>query len=100
MRIEETPVQGVRLVLPDRFEDERGYFARTWGQDVFAEQGLAAAMVQRNLSFNRSTGTLRGMHFQRAPFGEVKVISCVIGAIYDVAIDIRPESTTFGRWYG
>ena len=100
MRIQETPVQGVKVVLPDLFEDERGYFARTWGKDVFADQGLVAAMVQRNLSFNAATGTLRGMHFQRAPFGEVKVVSCMIGAIYDVALDIRPDSPTFGRWYG
>ena len=100
MKIQETTVQGVRLVLPDRFDDERGYFARTWGQDEFEAHGLPARMVQRNLSYNRSSLTLRGMHFQRAPYGETKVVSCVVGAVYDVAIDLRPDSPTFGRWYG
>ena len=100
MQINETAVQGVKLVLADRFDDERGFFARTWGHDVFAAHGLSAPMVQRNLSYNKATGTLRGMHFQRAPFAETKVVSCVVGAVYDVALDIRPDSPTYGRWFG
>jgi dTDP-4-dehydrorhamnose 3,5-epimerase len=100
MRFQETNVEGVRLITPDQFDDERGYFARTWAQDEFETKGLETRMVQRNVSYNRAPGTLRGMHFQREPYPEVKIVSCMIGAIYDVAIDIRPESRTFGQWYG
>jgi dTDP-4-dehydrorhamnose 3,5-epimerase len=100
MRFQETTLQGVWLVTPDRFDDERGFFARTWGLDEFESNGLDARVVQRNISYNRSLGTLRGMHFQQPPYAEVKIISCLIGAIYDVAMDIRPESPTFGQWFG
>jgi dTDP-4-dehydrorhamnose 3,5-epimerase len=95
------------LELPGAFtidleprQDERGFFARAFCQHEFAAQGLKTEMVQANLSQNVSRGTLRGMHFQRAPFAEVKVVRCVHGAIYDVIIDIRPESPTFRKWVG
>ena len=94
MRFEPTSVDGVWLITPDRFDDERGYFARTWGLDEFEANGLHPHMVQRNISYNRDRGTLRGMHFQRPPYPEVKVISCLIGSVFDVAIDTRPESPT------
>jgi dTDP-4-dehydrorhamnose 3,5-epimerase len=100
MRFEQTSVDGVWLVTPDRFDDERGFLARTWGLDEFEAHGLHGQIVQRNVSYNRAAATLRGMHFQRAPFAEVKLVSCLVGAIYDVAVDIRPESPTFGRWFG
>src|SRR5581483_11300783 len=100
MRFQETPVQGAWLILPDRFDDERGYFARTWGQDEFEAYGLETPMLQRNVSYNRAVGTLRGMHFQNPPYPEVKLVSCLVGSIYDVAMDIRPESPTYGRWFG
>jgi dTDP-4-dehydrorhamnose 3,5-epimerase len=100
MRFQETTLQGVLLISPDHFEDERGFLERTWGQDVFEERGLHTRMVQRNVSYNRAVGTLRGMHFQREPYPEVKLISCMAGAVYDVAIDIRPDSATYGKWFG
>jgi dTDP-4-dehydrorhamnose 3,5-epimerase len=100
MRFQETSIRGVTLITPDRFDDERGFFARTWGQDEFEAHGLDAQIVQRNLSFNRSAGTLRGMHFQLAPYSEIKLVSCLIGAVYDVAVDIRRDSPTFGKWFG
>jgi dTDP-4-dehydrorhamnose 3,5-epimerase len=100
MRFQDTNVEGVLLIAPDHFEDERGYFQRTWALDEFTDRGLEPRMVQRNVSYNRASGTLRGMHFQREPYSEVKLISCSIGAIYDVAIDIRPDSPTFGQWFG
>lgn len=95
-----TNVEGVTLITPDHFEDERGFFERTWALDEFTAHGMDTPMVQRNLSYNRTPGTLRGMHFQRAPHSEVKLVSCPIGAVYDVAVDIRPDSPTFGNWYG
>jgi dTDP-4-dehydrorhamnose 3,5-epimerase len=100
MRFEEATVQGVWLITPDRFDDERGFFARTWGLDEFEANGLDARMVQRNVSYNRALGTLRGMHYQKPPYPEDKLVTCLVGSVYDVAMDIRPESPTFGRWFG
>jgi dTDP-4-dehydrorhamnose 3,5-epimerase len=100
MIFECTDIEGVVLVKPDRFPDERGYFARTWGEDVFAAHGLSTRVAQRNLSYNTEAGTLRGMHYQRPPHSEIKLVSCLVGSIFDVAIDLRPESPTFCRWVG
>ncbi len=100
MRFEETPVAGVLLITPDRFDDERGFLARTWGLDEFEAHGLGTPVVQRNVSYNRARGTLRGMHFQHAPYREVKVVSCLVGAVFDVAVDLRAESPTYGQWFG
>jgi dTDP-4-dehydrorhamnose 3,5-epimerase len=100
MRYENTHINGVVLITPEQIADERGFFARTWGQDDFEAHGLNTRVVQRNLSYNRVVGTLRGMHFQHAPHAENKLVSCVTGAVFDVAIDIRLESPTFGQWFG
>src|SRR2546425_9619297 len=93
-----TELAGVVLIPPERIPDERGFFTKTWGEDDFEANGLNPRMVARNLSFNRQTGTLRGMHFQRAPHAEAKLICALNGAIYDVALDLRRDSPTFGRW--
>jgi dTDP-4-dehydrorhamnose 3,5-epimerase len=98
MKFESTDIDGVVLITPDRFHDERGFFAQTWGQIDFEAQGLRPCMLARNLSYNRVAATLRGMHFQRAPHAEVKLVSCTAGAIFDVAIDLRPDSKTRGKW--
>jgi dTDP-4-dehydrorhamnose 3,5-epimerase len=79
-------------------EDERGFFARTWCQDEMAAQGLTARIVQANMSFNRKRGTLRGMHYQAAPYAEVKLVRCVRGSIVDVIADLRPDSPTYLQW--
>jgi dTDP-4-dehydrorhamnose 3,5-epimerase len=100
MRFQETNVEGVLLIAPDHFEDERGFFERTWAEEQFEAHGLETRVVHRNRSYNRAAGTLRGMHFQFAPHAEVKVVSCLVGAVFDVAIDIRAESPTFGQWFG
>jgi dTDP-4-dehydrorhamnose 3,5-epimerase len=94
-----TEIPDVVLITPERFEDERGYFVKTWGLDDFDAYGLDR-MVARNMSFNRQQGTLRGMHFQHPPHTEAKLISAVAGAIYDVALDLRPDSESFGAWVG
>lgn len=93
-------LQGAHIVDLELFEDNRGFFSLIWGQEVFANQGLAANIVQANLSYNRTKGTLRGMHFQNAPFAETKFIRCIRGAIYDVIVDIRPDSPSYKRWIG
>lgn len=91
--------------LPGTFEidlepmtDERGLFARSWCQNEFAESGLNPKLVQCNISVSRRKGTLRGMHFQYAPYEEAKLVRCSRGAIYDVVLDLRPESSTFKQW--
>lgn len=100
MRIVETELPGVVVVEPDRIADERGEFIRTYSREVWAEHGLFGDFTQCNVSRNVKTGTLRGLHFQWAPHAEVKLVRCVVGRIFDVAVDLRPGSATFGRWFG
>lgn len=90
-----TALAGVYLVDLERRTDERGFFARTWCQREAAAQGITVAWVQFNLSHTRWRGTLRGLHYQRAPHAEGKLVRCTRGAIHDVVVDLRPESATF-----
>ena len=99
MKLAETPIPGVRVVEPERIADERGWFARTFDAAVFAAHGLEPAVVQASASFNARRGTLRGMHLQAAPHGESKLVRCVRGAIFDVALDLRPDSAAHLRWH-
>lgn len=98
MRFQATRLQDVKLIALEPVTDERGHFARTFCVHEFAAAGLATAFVQGSISRTLQTGTLRGMHFQRAPHEEVKLIRCLAGAIYDVLIDIRPTSPTYMQW--
>ena len=100
MIFESTHIPDVVRITPERIHDERGYFTRTWGQDDFEARGLNYRVVARNVSYNRAARTLRGMHYQRAPHQEVKIVTCTQGAIFDVAVDLRPGSPTFRRWVG
>jgi dTDP-4-dehydrorhamnose 3,5-epimerase len=84
-------------IEPEKRQDERGFFARTWCRDEFAEHGLDSRLVQCSVSFNAKRGTLRGLHYQAAPHAEAKLVRCTRGAIYDVAVDLRPDSPTFLR---
>src|SRR5918992_2295647 len=94
----ETKLQGAFIIEPERVEDERGFFARTWCRQEFAAHGLRPTLAQCSLSFNKKKGTLRGMHYQVAPHEEVKLVRCTRGAIYDVIIDLRPETPTFKQY--
>jgi dTDP-4-dehydrorhamnose 3,5-epimerase len=100
MIITETKLKGAFLIELDKFEDERGFFALSWSEKDFAELGLVSRLVECNVSFNRKKGTLRGMHYQQSPHGQVKIVRCTRGAIYDVIVDLRPASTTFKHWFG
>lgn len=91
---------GAFVIEPDRHADVRGYFARTFCEKEFVDQGLEPRISQCSVSFNHRKGTLRGMHYQAAPFEEVKVVRCNRGAIYDVIIDLRPASPAFKKWFG
>lgn len=97
MIFRETELQGAYIIEPERIEDERGFFARTWCQREFEAHGLNPSLVQASFSFTRKKGTLRGMHFQVAPHEEVKLVRCVRGEIFDVIIDLRPASPTCKR---
>lgn len=94
-----TAIPGVCVIEPERHEDERGFFARTWCQREFEERGLNSELAQCSMSFNKVAGTLRGMHYQLAPHAETKLVRCTRGSIYDVALDLRPSSDTFCRWF-
>ena len=95
----EIKLNGAFLIELERFEDERGFFARSWCKREFDQHGLKSEFVQCNISFNLRKGTLRGMHFQDAPYEETKLVRCTKGAVYDVIIDLRPNSQTFRDWY-
>jgi len=96
----ETELPGAYVVDLDPREDDRGFFARAWCRNEFSDHGLSGEIVQCNLSYNAGKGTLRGMHYQVAPHAEVKVVRCTRGSIYDVIIDLRPDSPTYKRWLG
>lgn len=100
MRFIDTPLVGAWVIELDELADDRGWFARTFDVDEFAERGLDPTVVQCNASFNAREGTLRGMHYQAEPHGESKLVRCVRGAIFDVAIDVRPDSHSRGAWHG
>jgi dTDP-4-dehydrorhamnose 3,5-epimerase len=98
MIFSETRLKGAFVINPERLEDERGFFARSWCEREFKDHGIETKFVQCNISFNKKIGTLRGMHYQAAPYEEAKLIRCTMGAIYDVIMDLRPNSLTYREW--
>jgi dTDP-4-dehydrorhamnose 3,5-epimerase len=100
MRFHETPLLGVWLIELERSEDERGWFARTFDREEFRSRGLDHEAVQCNASYTAQRDTLRGMHYQADPHGESKLVRCVRGAIFDVAIDLRGYSPSLRAWHG
>ena len=100
MRFTPLPLAGAYLIDLEKREDDRGFFARYFCENEFAERGLSSRWVQMNTSLSREKGTLRGLHFQRPPKAEAKVVRCLRGAIWDVIVDLRKGSQTFGQWYG
>lgn len=95
-----TLLPGLLLIEPEPHRDERGSFTRIWCRREFSAHGLDCEIAQSSLSFNAKRGTLRGLHFQRPPHEEVKLVRCTRGAVFDVAIDLRPLSPTYCRWQG
>jgi dTDP-4-dehydrorhamnose 3,5-epimerase len=100
MRFMKTDIAGIWVIDPEPFEDDRGRFMRAWCAREFTEHGLDLLPIQANMGFSERKGTVRGMHYQVEPALEAKLVRCTRGAIYDVAIDLRPKSTTYGKWYG
>jgi len=100
MRFTETPLKGAYLIDLEKRGDERGFFARFYCEREFDEHGLATNFVQINNSLSAQRGTLRGMHYQLPPNGEVKVVRCIRGSLFDVIVDLRPKSPTYKKWFG
>jgi len=98
MRFTETDLKGAFIIEPDRIEDDRGFFARTFCRREFEKHGLNPNLVQCSVSFNAKKGTLRGMHYQATPHEEVRLVRCTSGALYDVLLDLRVDSSTFQQW--
>ena len=100
MIFKETKLKGAYVIEINPLEDERGFFARSFCAKEFKEHGLNQNIAQCNISYNEKKGTLRGVHYQAAPHEEAKLVRCTMGAIYDVIIDLRPDSSTFKKWIG
>src|SRR2546423_12357628 len=100
MKFIETNVRGCLIIEPDRFDDDRGFFSKIWDAKELAARGLSTDFAQFNLAFNHKAATLRGMHLQHAPHSEVKLVRCTRGVVYDVIVDLRPESPTYLKWAG
>lgn len=100
MIFKETDLKGAFLIEMELLEDERGFFSRSFCREEFKRYGLNTEVAQCNVSYNKKKGTLRGIHFQMAPKEEAKLVRCVKGAVYDVIIDLRPDSDTYCRWRG
>lgn len=95
-----TAIPGVFIIDVERKEDRRGFFARVVCVDEFAAHGVSFELVQASVSWNERRGTLRGLHYQAAPYGEAKIVRCTAGSIFDVLVDIRPNTPNFGCWIG
>jgi dTDP-4-dehydrorhamnose 3,5-epimerase len=100
MKFRELPLKGAYTIDLEKHEDDRGFFARYWCQKEFDKIGMDTSIVQINNSLSRKRGTLRGLHFQRPPKSETKILRCICGAIWDVIVDVRVNSPTYGQWFG
>jgi dTDP-4-dehydrorhamnose 3,5-epimerase len=100
MRMIETTVDGAKVIELERRTDDRGFFARVWDRDTFAAHGLTTDFPQCNSAFSRRRGTLRGLHYQAAPHSEAKLVRCTRGRVFDVVVDVRPQSPTYKKWFG
>jgi len=100
MKFFETELKGSYIIELEKLEDERGFFTRIWDKKKIQDKGLDSDLVQMSFSFTKKKGTLRGMHFQKKPFEETKLVRCTRGKIFDVIIDLRAESNTYKKWIG
>ena len=100
MQIEDTPLAGLRVLTPRRFGDERGFFSESWNRRLLAEHGMDYDFVQDNHSVSARVNTVRGLHFQSPPHAQAKLVRCGRGRLFDVAVDVRRGSPTYGQWFG
>lgn len=100
MKFKETKIKGLYIIEPDLKIDDRGYFTRIFCEKEFEKNKLGFKIIQANLSFTKKKGTIRGMHFQKSPKAEDKIVQCIKGTVYDVAVDLRKDSLAYGHWVG
>lgn len=100
MKIEETGLSGLKVLTPLRFGDTRGFFSESWNKRLLAQHGIEFDFVQDNHSLSAAVNTVRGLHFQAPPHAQTKLVRCGKGRLFDVAVDIRAGSPTFGKWFG
>lgn len=100
MDVRETGLPGLKIVEPRRHADERGFFSESWNKARLAEAGILADFVQDNHSLTHESGAIRGLHYQAPPFGQAKLVRCGRGRLFDVAVDVRQGSPTYGEWFG
>ena len=100
MLVEDTPLAGVKLITPRRFGDHRGFFSESYSAKTLAEHGIDTVFVQDNHSLSMTPGTIRGLHFQNPPHAQDKLVRCGRGCLFDVVVDIRKGSPTYGQWFG
>lgn len=100
MDVQTTPLPGLLVITPSRFGDARGFFSESYSKARMAEHGITTEFVQDNHSVSAKLGTVRGLHFQSPPHAQAKLVRCGRGALYDVAVDIRKGSPTYGKWFG
>jgi dTDP-4-dehydrorhamnose 3,5-epimerase len=100
MKIEKTAIDGVVVLTPKRIGDDRGWFIETWNANALAKLGIDVGFVQDNHSMSAEVGTVRGLHYQRPPYAQDKLVRCTKGEIFDVAVDVRVGSATYGKWFG
>lgn len=100
MLVEDTPLDGVKLITPRRFGDSRGFFSESYSAKALSEVGIETVFVQDNHSLSMTVGTIRGLHFQKPPHAQDKLVRCGRGCLFDVAVDIRDGSPTYGQWFG
>ena len=100
MIFSELECKGVYLIKSEKYEDNRGFFARSWDKTIFEKNGIKSSFVQNNISFNNIKGTIRGLHYQASPYEEAKLVRCTRGRAYEVFVDIRKNSKTYLKWAG
>ena len=100
MKVINTEFAGLKIIEPDKFDDNRGYYLKSFEKKAFRNLGIDFEIVQVSHSFNQTKGTIRGVHFQVGPFAQGKLVFCVKGNVFDVAIDLRKDSATYGKWFG
>jgi dTDP-4-dehydrorhamnose 3,5-epimerase len=99
MLFHKTSLKDLMVIEPEKIEDERGFFARTWDPEIFRKMGLNSKIVQCSISNNKKKGTFRGLHIQYAPYEEAKIVRCTRGRLYDIVVDLRENSSTFKKWF-
>ena len=100
IKFTETKLPGAFIIEPEIFRDERGFFARSYSEKEFHDHGISLRLAESHISFNKTRYTIRGLHFQKAPHAQAKLVGCTQGAIFDVIVDLRPDSPTFKQWFG